>query len=196
MAMKREEFIDITKLMSSYWWDGWDEYKIDAYYFILKDLKQEGLRKTIQELAKTNTYLPKVNEIVEKYTELRNSQMERLKAQRAKELEKATAGQMKCEFCGNSGFVMIWIDGYEYSVRCTCPHGRDLNRFSSPQIDKRVKYVNQNGKEENIYIPTAKEALTEESYALWRAEKLASVIEKKGVDLETAIKDMTDNKRM
>ena len=62
----------------------------------------------------------------------------------------------------------------DVSLKSTCGHGRDLNRFSQPQIDRRVKHINHMGKEEDIYIPTVQEALTPESFAIFRAEKIAA----------------------
>lgn len=170
--MKREEFVVITKLLTSYWGDSFDEFKIENWYDIFKDFKFEGLRMTIQSLAKETRYQPKINDIIDRYQRLKNDQLEERKLNRQKEILQLTAGQEECVLCDNKGFVLVNIKGYEYCVRCICPHGKDLNLFSYPEQDKNIPYINRiTGKQENIYIPTIKEALTDDDYAIFYAKK-------------------------
>ena len=171
--MRREEFRDVVKLIENYWGDSFDQKKIDDWYDIFQDFKVQGLLKTVQELVKESRFSPRISDIIAKYNELRNRQIREIREKQSEETKRMTEGQMQCELCRNSGWVAIWLDGYQYSVRCICPHGRDLGRFSQPQIDRRVKHINHQNKEEDIYIPTVQEALTEESFAIFRAQKIA-----------------------
>ena len=177
--MRREEFADVVKLIENYWGDSFDQKKIDDWYDIFQDFKVQGLLKTIRELAREQKFSPRISDIIGKYNELRNRQMKEIREKQVEEQQRLTAGQAECDLCRNSGWVMVWLEGYQYSVRCICSHGRDLNRFSQPQLDRRVKHINHMGKEEDIYIPTVQEALTPESFAIFRAEKIAKAREAK-----------------
>ena len=172
--MRQDEFRDVTKLIENYWGDSFDQKKTDDWYDIFQDFKVQGLLKTIRELAKEQKFSPRISDIIGKYNELRNRQMKEIREKQQEETRRLVAGQEQCPLCNNSGFCLVWIEGYQYSVRCTCGHGRDLNRFSQPQVDRRVKHINHMGKEEDIYIPTVQEALTPESFAIFRAEKIAA----------------------
>lgn len=171
--MTQNEFRDVVKLIENYWGDSFDQKKIDDWYDIFKEFKMQGLLRTIQALAKEQKFSPRISDIIARYNDFRNRQMREIREKAAEETKRLTDGQMKCDLCRNSGWVQIELEGYQYSVRCICPHGRDLNRFSHPQIDRRVKHINMVGKEEDIYIPTVQEALTPESFAVFRAEKIA-----------------------
>lgn len=171
--MTQNEFRDVVKLIENYWGDSFDQKKIDDWYDIFKEFKMQGLLRTIQALAKEQKFSPRISDIIARYNDFRNRQMREIREKAAEETKRLTDGQMKCDLCRNSGWVQIEMEGYQYSVRCICPHGRDLNRFSHPQIDRRVKHINMVGKEEDIYIPTVQEALTPESFAIFRAEKIA-----------------------
>lgn len=172
--MRQDEFRDVVKLIENYWGDSFDQKKTDDWYDIFQDFKVQGLLKTIRELAKEQKFSPRISDIISKYNELRNRQIRELREKQQEETKKLTEGQTRCDLCRNSGWCMVHIDGYDYAVRCICSHGRDLNRFSQPQIDRRVKHINHMGKEEDIYIPTVQEALTPESFAIFRAEKIAA----------------------
>ena len=50
--MNKSEFLEVVKMINSYWGDTFDQNKIDSWYDILKDLKYQGVFKTVQELAK------------------------------------------------------------------------------------------------------------------------------------------------
>ena len=175
--MRQDEFKDVVKLIENYWGDSFEQKKIDAWYDIFKDFKAQGLQKTIQTLAKESRFSPRISDIIAKYTDLRNRQMREIREKQQEETKRLIKEQEKCLLCRNRGFVLVWIDGYEYIERCLCAHGRDLNRFSQPQIDRQVKFLDRDGKEKDIYIPTMQEVLTPEDFAIFRAEKIAEAVE-------------------
>ena len=169
--MTKNEFITITKLITSYWNETFDSFKIDTWYDVFENFKFNGLRMSIQELAKESKFAPKINDIILKYEELKNRQTMQQKLANQKEIERLTAGQEQCILCDNTGFVLVTVNGYDYATRCICPHGRDLNKFSAPQMDKSIPYKNSSGIEERIYIPTIQEFLKEDDYAIFVARK-------------------------
>lgn len=173
--MTQNEFIAITKLINSYWNEDFDEFKLDTWFKLLGEFKFNGLYKTIEELAKKEKFAPKINQIIQEYKLLKYEQDENLLIKERNECSKLIDGQERCYLCDNTGYVKFGRNvnsiEYEYYARCVCPRGRDLNRFSHCQIDKRIPYVNKyTGKEENIYIPTIKEVLDEENFAILNAE--------------------------
>lgn len=162
----------ITKMISSYWNETFDEFKIDNWFDLLKDFKFEGLRRSIQALAKESKFSPKISDIIEKYESMKREQ-DRTKLETSKkEVERLVAGQEQCILCKNSGFVEVYINGYAYPVRCICPHGRDLNKFSPSEQNRDIKYIDKMTKKEKyIYYPTVKEVLGEEEFAIFEAKK-------------------------
>lgn len=169
--MRKDEFVTITKMISSYWNETFDDFKIKNWFELLNGFKFEGLRLSIQELAKETKFQPKISDIIEKYESLKREQDRKRIENSRKEVERLTEGQEKCHLCKNSGFVEVDIGGYLYPVRCFCPHGRDLNKFSQPQQNKDVKYFDPITKQEKyIYYPTIKEILGEEEFAIFDAK--------------------------
>lgn len=173
--MTQEEFAVITKLYTSFWNESFDNFRIKTWYEVFKDFKAQGLYKSIMEMSKENKYPPRISDIVEKYDQLRNGQIKEQEEKSKNEIKRLTAGQETCVMCDNTGFVSFEKNGYLYFNRCECPHGRDLSRFSRPQQDKTVKPKDE--KLGDIYIPTVREVLGDEEYAILKARKVTAAAE-------------------
>ena len=144
--------------------------KVSAWYAVLGGLKIPGLLASIYELAKERQYPPSVSDIVAKYEYLHNAQKKAMRekaiAKQQTELQNLFDTQTYCYICRNDGWVSYWRfvkklhSDYQYFVRCSCPHGRDLKKFSASQINSDSKYylpnVNETLSAEEIEIITAK----------------------------------------
>lgn len=100
--------------------------KFDAYIF----------GKACLSVIASNKFFPNAAEIIDAYQRIK-SESERERHEGLKAQHKLLAdGQGHCYLCGNSGYCSYTVSAYDYTARCVCPHGRDLNLFSKAQINR------------------------------------------------------------
>ena len=187
--MTLEEFIPIVKQMDDIWNSRFEETKIATWHKILGNLKREGLSRAIQALSIEVKYTPSIKEIVDKYDELKRKLekeiLEQQIAQQQKQIADTVRGQFICAICSNTGDVFFDKDGYEYYLRCSCAHGRDLNKWSKNQLTLGATRQNPStGKEEDLYVLDINDFLTEEEIEIIKirnsGDKRARAAELKG----------------
>ncbi len=177
--MTRDEFSEFITQYRNIWGVEFDESKIQTWYAALCGLKKSGLIASIIALSKICVYPAKIKEIVDKYDELRQIQALALRESREQYLLSQTRGQNKCPICCNSGIYIHCVSGYNYLLRCSCPHGRDLNRWSKYQITRGMTWTNPNtGKIEDLYIYDVDDVLTREELDIAKLKNTADAVEK------------------
>ncbi|MDR2648839.1 MAG: hypothetical protein LBB94_03870 [Clostridiales bacterium] len=168
----------------------WAEFFTGYDYAVFK----KAARSLILDSERAQ-YFPTVGEMQGAY----DKTLAAVKAQRL-EIEKATQkamreAQMHCVLCDGSGFVEYETgescDGIPYTAvaRCTCAHGRDLNRFSHAQINGVFKI----SESKSLYWPTIGEVLGKHDYSVFLTKRKLKYDSRPGVttamidDIQTSL---------
>ena len=162
----------------------------DSLYALWKGLFREFRNDIFQraciEIVRTHKFFPAASEVIEAYQGIK-ADMEKERLKKLKDQQRLlsdTSGQKDCIYCNNGGFASYMKGGYRYSARCTCSHGHDLNQFSQSQIKRnyipetmpnylpKEKAAIKEGRNP-FYLPTIREVLNDEEYAVFLATQEA-----------------------
>jgi len=170
------DFATFTKLYSAFWSVNFDIYKAKEWHNLLGELKIKGLIEAIQALAKEEKFPPAIKTIVDKYAELKAQQTKEIRERKIAEQEKymlaSSEGQNKCVICDNTGVYLYRRGVYEYSCRCICARGKDLNQFGEYQTTKGHLWHNPtSGRMENLYYNALDDIFTAEEIGIIKLKK-------------------------
>ena len=168
--MTQAETVKCLDLVSTAFNKPLDEKTAALWTMLFKEFDGKLFGQACMIIIRENKFFPTANEVIDAYQGVKIEQ-ERIRLEYLRKNQRiVTAEQAYCPLCYNTGHCFYDRGYYQFAARCICARGRDLNKFSEPQIDQNCrpadhKYYSQveqnsirRGKNP-FYMQTIREAL-------------------------------------
>lgn len=123
--MTIQEFNEETNRLTKFYDKEYNEYQLKEIYNAIKDITLEHYRRMINEILRTEKYLPKLVEILE--TKDKTIQLDPVQRPEIKK-------QVHCKHCLGSGLIKFIEKRnggipYEYVARCNCENAKEYDNW-------------------------------------------------------------------
>ena len=150
-----------------------DDNLIKLWFSILHNFNHKFLQLACVEIIKNNKFFPNASELIDVYQRIKIETDKKRIAEQKEKHKQLVDNQAYCYLCDNNGWCIFpdpEDENYDLAARCTCLHGKDLNKFSKMQIGEAYDDDNPFTIKTKHYMRTVKEVLGDD-FAIFEARK-------------------------